>query len=297
MNKKQSLNPNWVTGFVDGEGCFLINIFLRKAIQKWEIRPCFQIRLHSRDLDVLKQIKSFFKGVGNIYIYESEIVYKVQKREDLINVIIPHFDKYSLLTEKQNDFTIFKNILTMVTCFLFSSTDMIKILELKASLNRGLSNKIQELFPDLSIIKRPISKSIYTIDPNWFAGLFSAEGCFYIKLEKSSKYNSINSVRLRIEIGQHSRDKILINNFVNFLCCGYTYNNNNFTSYSVSKFEDIYTKILPFFKQYKIIGTKSLDFKDFCEVAELIKNKVHLTEWGLNKIVSIKFGMNKGRYL
>jgi hypothetical protein len=42
---------------------------------------------------------------------------------------------------------------------------------------------------------------------------------------------------------------------------------------------------------------KALDFADFCEVAELIKNKVHLTSEGLKKIHIIKAGMNRGRRL
>jgi uncharacterized protein involved in tellurium resistance len=42
---------------------------------------------------------------------------------------------------------------------------------------------------------------------------------------------------------------------------------------------------------------KALDFKDFCEIAELINKKDHLTVEGLNKINKIKENMNKGRYI
>jgi hypothetical protein len=38
-----------------------------------------------------------------------------------------------------------------------------------------------------------------------------------------------------------------------------------------------------------------LDYEDFCKVAELMKNKAHLTQEGLNQILKIKDGMNKGR--
>lgn len=36
--------------------------------------------------------------------------------------------------------------------------------------------------------------------------------------------------------------------------------NNNYVSYIVSKFKDIYIKFLPFFERSKIEGDKSLDF-------------------------------------
>jgi hypothetical protein len=39
----------------------------------------------------------------------------------------------------------------------------------------------------------------------------------------------------------------------------------------------------------------NLFFIDFCKIAELLKNKAHLTEQGLDLILKIKNGMNKGR--
>lgn len=56
-----------------------------------------------------------------------------------------------------------------------------------------------------------------------------------------------------------------------------------------------YEKIIPFFQKYPILGVKSLDFEDWCRVAKLINNKVHLTKEGFKTIRKIKAGMNKGR--
>jgi hypothetical protein len=52
--------------------------------------------------------------------------------------------------------------------------------------------------------------------------------------------------------------------------------------------------IIPFFEKYPIQGIKSSDFPDFKKVAEILKNKEHLTSEGFNKIIEIKVGMNKG---
>jgi len=84
---------------------------------------------------------------------------------------------------------------------------------------------------------------------------------------------------------------------MDFFGCGYTVKHKNFICYSVYKFEDISLKIIPFFQQYKIIGEKYKDFKDFCIIAELIKNKTHLTKEGVDKIKLIKSGMNNNRYI
>lgn len=54
-------------------------------------------------------------------------------------------------------------------------------------------------------------------------------------------------------------------------------------------------KIIPFFNKQNILGIKQKDFNDWCKVADLIKNKSHLTKEGLDMIKQIKAGMNKGR--
>lgn len=65
--------------------------------------------------------------------------------------------------------------------------------------------------------------------------------------------------------------------------------------YKVTKFDDITQKIIPFFKNYNILGEKEKDFYDWCKVAKLIKNKKHLTSEGLYEIRQIKAGMNRSR--
>ena len=85
--------------------------------------------------------------------------------------------------------------------------------------------------------------------------------------------------------------------FVKYLGCG-NYNkksNKKVGEFQCSKFSDISEKIIPFFKKHQIRGVKAQDWEDWCIVAELIKNKAHLTSEGLDEIKKIKFRMNRGR--
>ena len=84
-------------------------------------------------------------------------------------------------------------------------------------------------------------------------------------------------------------------NLVRLLGCGKTSINREGCQYRVVKFLDLTDKIIPLFKTYKIEGDKFKDFNDFCRVAELMKNKAHLTQDGLDQIRQIKAGMNTGR--
>jgi len=49
----------------------------------------------------------------------------------------------------------------------------------------------------------------------------------------------------------------------------------------VTKFRDIVENIIPLFQQHPIHGVKAKDFADFCQVAEMINKKEHLTKEGL----------------
>jgi LAGLIDADG endonuclease len=82
-----------------------------------------------------------------------------------------------------------------------------------------------------------------------------------------------------------------------FLGCGYVYSQSNQEAVylKVENFSDVNDKVIPFFTKYSILGVKSLDFYDFTKVADLIKDKNHLNQTGLDKIRIIKAGMNRGR--
>ena len=82
---------------------------------------------------------------------------------------------------------------------------------------------------------------------------------------------------------------------IELLKCGKIYRRGEAFDFKVSKLSDILNKIIPFFKKYPIFGVKALDFADFCKVAELMKDKMHLTQEGLDKIRQIKAGMNTKR--
>jgi len=301
MNKKKYvLNPSWVTGFVDGEGCFSVYLARRKDRKSgWHIQVCFQIALHIKDIDLLLQIKSFFREVGTILVNKNRncVYYKIRKLNDIIKMIIPHFDKYPLITYKQKDFKIFKNIVELMSKgeHLYDN-GIIKIISLKAFLNKGLSNKLN-IYSNLIKFNKVKMNIPNIIDYNWICGFFTAEACFFINIYKAKKLKTGYGITLQIIIGQHIRDKLLLNNIKNTLGCGTISEriNKNMMILTISKFADIFKKVIPLINEYKIEGIKSLDFQDFCKTGELINKKIHLTLEGLEEIRKIKSGMNRNR--
>lgn len=278
---------------MDGEGSFSVLVLKRTAYKTgWNIIPVFTISLNSRDTALLEKIKHFFGGIGKIAIRRKDnaVFFTVKSVKDLMNVIIPHFEKFPLLTEKQVDFELFKEIVTiMYNKQHLDAVGLNKIIALKGSLNKGLTPFLSENFPNVNPIAMRTRKHVFSnVNSHWITGFVEAEGCFFINTIKSEAYKLGYQIKLDFSVVQHSRDKDLMANFINYFNSGAIYENTEHVTYRTSKLSDIQEKIIPFFQKYPLQGYKFRDYEKFCSVAELMKNKVHLTSEGLEKIIEIK---------
>ena len=127
------------------------------------------------------------------------------------------------------------------------------------------------------------------------AGFTTGEGSFMVTVYKSPTSKLGKSVLLKFQLTQHEKDQVLLALIVKYLNCGSLQTNRNCKDLQVTRFKDIYNNIIPFFVQYPILGEKAKDFADFVKVAELMKEKAHLTKDGFELIAKIGSGMNTGR--
>lgn len=296
VSNSKNLNPFFVTGFTDAEGCFSLKISKRSGGRNgWDIVPSFIIVLHNKDKSILEGLKSFFK-VGNIFKHgDTNVQYQVNSVADL-QILIEHFNNYPLLTKKHIDFLLFKEI---VSIFLkkehLTKEGILKLVALKASLNKGLSDMLKIAFPYVLPVSRPLMPNV-PLHEQWLAGFTTGEGCFKIKIAKASTKLG-ERVQLIFQLTQHIRDEELIRSLIQFLGCGNVNIGTSSIDYRVLKLEDILTKVIPFFFKNPILGIKTKDFQDFKKVAEIMEKGLHLTSEGLNEIKKIKSGTNRGRKL
>jgi len=75
----------------------------------------FELGLNYKDKALLENIK-YTLGVGNIFYNNNNKIYKfkVSNINQLFNVIIPHFKKYYLITQKHIDFELFSKIVIII---------------------------------------------------------------------------------------------------------------------------------------------------------------------------------------
>jgi LAGLIDADG endonuclease len=115
--QERLIKIGWVVGFVDGEGCFSIG-FVRqpdRARRKgyktgYQVSHRFAVVQGARSVDSLHKLREFF-GVGAVSInrrYDNHkehlYRYSVQRREHLVEVIVPFFKRNPLQTSKRRDF-------------------------------------------------------------------------------------------------------------------------------------------------------------------------------------------------
>ena len=108
------MNPWYIVGFTDGEGCFAITISIHKTKRtRLDARLLFEIELRGDDKPLLQEIQDYFK-CGQIYDlnydrygWKPHVKYAVKSHKDILRFIIPFFRKYPLKGKKGKDFELF----------------------------------------------------------------------------------------------------------------------------------------------------------------------------------------------
>ena len=97
------LNLFWVTGFVDGEGCFSIQFVENKKYKLGlEVRPSFSIGQSKKSKEMMGKVAFFFcQGSQNIRSDKGLLKYEINH---ILSTIIPHFLKYPLQSNKKRIF-------------------------------------------------------------------------------------------------------------------------------------------------------------------------------------------------
>ena len=104
--------PSYISGYVDGEGCFTVSISPRPTLSVgWEVRPGFSVSQNGDRDEVLLVIQEYF-GCGTIRPDRSDRTVKWETRSlvPLLERVLPHFQRYPLMSGKQRDVELFGGI-------------------------------------------------------------------------------------------------------------------------------------------------------------------------------------------
>lgn len=142
-------DPHWIAGFTSGDGSFNIKT-TKTRLGKVQLR--YAITLHIREKDVIigfanyinaldKQIKQ--NNVKYVHFTERSVAIQIVNFSDIINFIIPFFDKYEIHGLKKWDFYDFKKVAQiMVRKDHLNEQGYNQILQIKKGMN--LKRKSEE---------------------------------------------------------------------------------------------------------------------------------------------------------
>jgi hypothetical protein len=141
--KKRNIKE-YISGYVDGEGCFNISFSKREKLKiGWETKPSFSVSQNEERSEILYKMKNFFKvGFLRRDFSDKTLKYEIRSLDDLNTKIIPHFESYPLLSSKNKDFKLFK-----IICFLMkkdghkNKAGLKKIIKFAFKMNPGGKRK------------------------------------------------------------------------------------------------------------------------------------------------------------
>ena len=144
------LAMDWVVGFVDGVGHFLVHVEPDPQSEvSYRVRPEFLVVRHERDVQVLYGLKRFFRcGVvrrrGN-----NEYVFSIQKFHCLQQVVA-FFERHGLKTKKNVDFKKFARIVHwMENERHLTREGLVDIVKLATTMSECDQERLQEILDAL----------------------------------------------------------------------------------------------------------------------------------------------------
>ena len=107
---------SYLSGYADGEGCFCVTVNRSKRHRfGWDIRPSFSVSQNHDRMDILELFQDRFE-CGTIRPDRSDktVKYEVRSVSELVERVIPHFERYPLISGKRHDFERFAEICRMM---------------------------------------------------------------------------------------------------------------------------------------------------------------------------------------
>ena len=147
------LSPDWVVGFVDGEGCFHVSILRHPEMTVgYQVLPEFTVVQHERDVQILYALKRFF-GCGVVRPnHGNRWAYRVRKLQCLERVC-DFFTRHPLKTRKQVDFVRFRRIVhKMREGRHLTPEGLLEIVDIALRMNTGEREALLRIKKDLGTL-------------------------------------------------------------------------------------------------------------------------------------------------
>jgi len=305
MNKNINITNDWISGFTQSDGSFIISYISTKGEMPIRPVPVFNLTQSKLDYELFIEIQKYL-GIGKVYKNRENVTFVVKSIDEIVEILLPLFDKHPLRGSKLAGYNIFKVVSLMIKEKKHLTVEgLIQILNLSYFMNKETSlrteeskeilvNKLIQKHGELPLVNEIIipALNLNKSEPlilEFVRGLIDGDGSFNVSFATTRRRISVN-FSVVCELSSIS----VLNDLVNYFGCGTVYKlQSNAARYQVQSVEEILNNIYPKLKDIKFNTIKQNHFEKTIKVAELIKTYGYKTDEGLKTIVNLAWNMNK----
>lgn len=292
----------WISGFTQSDGSFVVSFENKKEGMPIRPRPVFNLTQSIEELEMFIELQKYL-GVGKVQKNRNNVTFVVTSIEEIIKVIIPLFDKYSLRGSKLLSFQIFKEISLMMKDKKHLTLEgTLQIIECSYFMNKETSLRTEVtketlidklrlkygILPVVSKISVPKPKTLLPMTLEFIRGLIDGDGSFNVSFRTERRRIGANFTVVT-ELSSIS----VLDELVEFFKCGSVYRLPSVAArYQVQTVDEILNKIAPVLNTIKFNTKKQNHYEITIKVCELIKTKGYKTDEDLKAIVDLAWDMN-----
>lgn len=302
------INPYFLTGFVQADGCFHVSLQKsKKSKHNIKILPTF----------CLTQLNSFNKQISPVLRMSRELLgtghYITDKRNNCSSLrintlkqlnlfLLPHFEKFPLLSTKKEDFLFFKEIVESMSnstyrksCIFSSLLEKSVLLNSKGKYRKEYKNSIQSLCAP-NAEKDTFGSGVVEMHPQFVSGFFQGDGSFgfSFRTRRNKENKTIPKLAPFFTLAQENNSLDLLTALRGFFKCGKIYGvSANYSRWMVSDRKLLIEKVLPHFDSFPLIGEKNKNLLIFKKCLALLTRKED-KQGNIQKIVELCYDYNMG---
>jgi hypothetical protein len=261
-NKKYKFTPDWLSGFTQSDGSFVVSFQNQRIGIPIRPIPIFNITQSIIELELFMELQKYL-GVGRVYKNRNNITYVVKSIDEIVTVILPLFDKHPVRGSKLLAYNIFKEVALKVKDKKHLTLEgTIQIINLAYFMNKETSlrseitkeiimNKLNLKYGKLPIVPDSTKQILTKLEPltlEFVRGLIDGDGSFNV---------SFRSLRRRIGVNFTVVSELssisVLNDLVEFFKCGNVYKlPSNAARYQIQTVDEILNNIMPIFKYIRL---------------------------------------------
>ena len=130
---------------------------------------------------------------------------------------------------------------------------------------------------------------------SYLSGYADGEGCFCVSINKSRRHKFGWEIRPSFSVSQN-RDRInVLKIFKQRFKCGTIRpdRSDKTFKFEIRSVDKLVTNVIPHFKKYPLLSSKSVDFERFADICSRMQLKQHLTKKGLQDILKLASEINR----